>query len=189
MKNKKQKKRHDERNKQAEELYAYVRKFAEMRLDSENKREDSLIQQSSRMQTAFSFTTAVLFMIAPIVVEYRGNISLEFFLVAFSSTTALLLVSLVFASLVQNRRLIKTFPDVDAFKDNVEKNFQLYLTQAQRDKSLVKLLSEVQKEKSELNNKRAKYIRWSMGFFYAALVLSVIWFMNAIIIILFKWGI
>lgn len=171
--------------KKSEELYAYVREFAEVKLESEIKREDSLVQQSSTMQTAFSFTTAALFMIAPIVVGYRGNLTLEFLLVVFSSITALLLLSLIFASFAQNRQLTTTFPDTDAFTKNVEDNYQSYLSQAQRDKALAELIGKVQKNKSELNDKRVKRIRWSMWFFYAALALSVVWFIIAIII-LFK---
>lgn len=169
--------------KQSEELYAYVREFAEVKLESEIKREDSLIQQSSTMQTAFSFTTAALFMIAPIVIEYSGNISLEFFLAAFSSITALLLLSLLFASLAQNRQLTTTFPDTEAFEKNVEDNYQSYLSQAQRDKSLAELIGKVQKNKSDINDKRVKRIKWSMRFFYSALALSVVWYVVALIII------
>lgn len=171
--------------KQSEELYAYVREFAEVKLESEIKREDSLVQQSSTMQSAFSFTTAALFMIAPMVVEYRGNLTLKFLLVVFSSITALLLLSLLFASLAQNRQLTTTFPDTDTFTKNVDDNYQSYLSQAQRDKALAELIGKVQKNKSELNDKRVKRIRWSMRFFYAALALSAVWFTIAIII-LFK---
>jgi len=90
---------------QAEILYAHVKELSQMKYESELRREDSLIQQSSNMQTAFSFSTAALFMIAPITIEYRGHLSINFFLIVFASITASLLLSLLFASFAQKRHL------------------------------------------------------------------------------------
>lgn len=169
-------------SKMADELYSYVKEFATLKLDSEIKREDSLIQQSANMQTAFSFTTAALFMVAPIAVEYRGAMSLEFLLMAFSTITALLLLSLVFASMAQNRQLNTAFPDVDVFAEQIEDKYKDYLTSAQRDKALAELIGKVQKSKDEINDKRVRRIKWSMRCFYGALALSVIWFFVALAI-------
>lgn len=169
-------------NKTADELYSYVKEFAVLKLENETKREDSLIQQSANMQTAFSFTTAALFMVAPVAVEYRGKMSLEFLLLAFSTITALLLISLLFASLAQNRKLNTTFPDVDVFTNHIVNKYEDYLTPAQRDKAFAELIGKVQKSKNEINDKRVKRIRWSMRAFYAALVLTVIWFFVALYI-------
>ena len=160
----------------AEQLYAYVKEFALLKLESETKREDSLIQQSANMQTAFSFTTAALFMVAPIAIEYRGKMSLEFLLLAFSTVTALMLISLVFASMAQNRQLNTTFPDVEVFTQQIEDKYADYLTSAQRDKALAELIGKVQKSKDVINDKRVKRIKWSMRSFYAALALTTIWF-------------
>ena len=63
---------HEEKD-MASDLYAFVKEYALLKLEDETKRYESLIQQASNMQTAFSFSTAALFMIAPIAVEYRGN--------------------------------------------------------------------------------------------------------------------
>lgn len=164
------------------ELFAYVKEFAMMKLESETRREDSLIQQSANMQTAFSFTTAALFMVAPIAVEYRGKMSLEFLLLAFSTITALMLVSLLFASMAQNRQLNITFPDIDVFTQQIEDAYVDYLTPAQRDKALAELIGKVQKSKDKINDKRVKRIKWSMRAFYAALALTVVWFFVALCI-------
>lgn len=167
----------------ADDLYAYIKDFASLKLEHEIKREDSLIQQSANMQTAFSFTTAALFMVAPIAVEYRGLMPYEFLLAAFSSITAMLLLSLLFASLAQNRQLTTTFPDIDEFTHHIEDKYMDYLTPAQRDKALAELIGKVQKSKDEINDKRVKRIRWSMRFFYIALILTVVWFVAALIVI------
>ena len=63
----------------AAELYAFVKEYAQLKLEAETKRYESLIQQASNMQAAFSFSTAALFMVAAIVIEYRGKLSLTYF--------------------------------------------------------------------------------------------------------------
>lgn len=170
----------DSNQEQAEKLYKHVRELAEFKYDSEVRREDSLIQQSSNMQTAFSFSTAALFMIAPIVIEYRGNLSLIFFLVAFSSITASLLLSLAFASFAQKRYAHEAFPDIEEIEKEVSDNYQLLLTKAQQDKQWVSVIGKIQKSKSQNNNKRVTNIKWSMRFFSTALILSVFWFVVTI---------
>lgn len=169
-------------NKTADELYSYVKEFALLKLESETKREDSLIQQSANMQTAFSFTTAALFMVAPIAVDNRGAMSLEFLLLAFSTITALMLISLVFASMAQNRQFNVTFPDVEEFTQHIENTYLDYLTPAQRDKALSELIGKVQKSKDIINDKRVKRIKLSMYSFYLALALTVFWFFVALYI-------
>lgn len=170
----------DSNQEQAEKLYKHVRELAEFKYDSELRREDSLIQQSSNMQTAFSFSTAALFMIAPIVIEYRGSLSVVFFLVAFSSITASLLLSLAFASFAQKRYAHKAFPDIEVIEKEVSDNYQSFLCKAQQDKQWVSVIGEIQKSKSKNNDKRVIHIRWSMRFFFAALLLVVFWFVVAI---------
>lgn len=164
------------------ELFAYVKEFAIIKLESETRREDSLVQQSINMQTAFSFTTAALFMVTPVVVEYRGKMSLEFLLLVFSTITALMIFSLISASIAQGRKLSTTFPDVEVFTQFVEDNYQEYLTPAQRDKALTELIGKVQKSKDEINDKRVKMIKISMRFFFTALALTVVWFLTALYI-------
>ena len=47
----------------------YLVRLDEYRLDLEEKREQSLIRQSSQMLTAFAFSTSALFAITPVVFE------------------------------------------------------------------------------------------------------------------------
>ena len=63
----------DSQEGQAVSLYLHVQTLSKMTYEAELRREDSLIQQSSHMQTAFSFMTAALFMSAPILIENRGE--------------------------------------------------------------------------------------------------------------------
>ena len=76
------------KNKQAEQnqmvaaQYRYIKELAIMKYDAEERREQNLLQQSSQMQTAFSFMTAAVFMALPICIEYRGVLGLKFFLIS-----------------------------------------------------------------------------------------------------------
>ena len=75
--------------------FHYIKELSLLKYDAEEKRELNLIQQSSQMQTAFSFMTAAVFMALPICIEYRGVLSLKFFLVSSSIISVFLIASLI----------------------------------------------------------------------------------------------
>ena len=61
-------------------LYKYVLELSKAIYENELRYEDSVIKQSSQMQTAFSFVTAALFAITPIILQYSNDkLSKEFF--------------------------------------------------------------------------------------------------------------
>lgn len=68
-----------EQERQITAQYQYIKELATLKYDAEEKREQNLIQQSSQMQTAFSFMTAAVFAATAICIEYRGKADLEFF--------------------------------------------------------------------------------------------------------------
>lgn len=162
------------------EKLQYLNEYAKFRYENELRREDSIIQQASQMQTTFSFVTAAMFMVAPIVIEYSRKLSLTFFLIVFSSITIALLFSLLFATLAQNRKISKNFEDVSDFVEYVENNENDFETEKQRLKHIIDTYGDVQKDKAIINNKRVKFIRISMWMFYAALGLCAFWFIVAI---------
>ena len=65
-------------NKIQRDITAHIKELALLKYEDELRREDSLINQASQMQTAFSFTSAALFMVAAIAVEYREPWSYAF---------------------------------------------------------------------------------------------------------------
>ena len=71
----------NDKNETATQIYSFIADFDEKIYANEERREDSLIQQAAHMQTAFSFVSAALFMVAAIIIDNRGRISLEFLLV------------------------------------------------------------------------------------------------------------
>lgn len=168
----------------ANELYQFMRDYASMKIEEEDKREQSLLHQSSNMQAAFSFTSAALFMVAAIVTDHRGSLPLEYFLVVFSIITALLLISLFFTCLAQKREKFVSIPDIELFNQTIEDNFESYLSETQRNKAIVDLLEKVQKDKKEKNDYRALCVIRSMRFFYSALGCSIVSYLIGIIMLI-----
>lgn len=163
--------------------YRHIKELALLKYDAEEKRELNLIQQSSQMQTAFSFMTAAVFMAVPICIEYRGILTLKFFLVSVSVIIAFLITSLVLASLAQWRWKTKAFPDIKDIKDAVINSIEwqkLCIEYHQIDQ-WIDLVGTVQKEKASLNDRRVKLIMASMICFYASIAAIVICFIIAII--------
>lgn len=166
-------------NNTAKEITLFECEMAKIKYESELRREDSIIQQSGHMQTAFSFSTAALFMVAPIAVEYRGILSLTFLLVAFSTITFVLLFSLFAATMAQRRKAQDLFPDTSAQIKHIEDNEELFATEEQRNKYLAKSYADVQLSLTENNRNRVKWVQYSMQAFYIAIGLSVFWFVVA----------
>lgn len=160
--------------------FEYLNEYAKIKYDSEFRREEAIIKQASQMQTAFSFVTAALFMIAPIVIEYGKSLSLTFFLIVFATITTALLLSLLFATIAQNRKKSKSLTNIATFIEHMERNENYFETEEQRSKYIIKTYGEIQEEKAEINDKRISKLRISMLFFYIALALCAFWFIVAI---------
>lgn len=173
----------EELEKQAESLYSHVKDIASLKYESELRREDSLIQQSSHMQTAFSFMTAAVFMAFPILIEHRGEISLDFFFWAGSTITIALLASLVLASLAQRRVLKKTFMNIPEIEQFVSDTYSDTLSRAAQIKQWVQVVGDVQVSLDDANNSRVKLIQWSLRCFFLAIGLIVVWYIIGLIIL------
>ena len=162
--------------------FRHIKELARLKYTAEEQREQNLIQQSSQMQTAFSFTTAALFMATSICVQYREPLSLNFFLVAISCISALLIASLVFASVAQWRWKTDSFPDIETIKkENLDSDeWQNLCIEAYQIDQWINLVGTVQKEKTRLNDLRVKLIMASMVCFYAAIATIVLFFVIGI---------
>lgn len=163
--------------------YRHIKELAQLKYDAEEKREQHLIQQSGQMQTAFSFVTAAVFMAIPICIEYRGPLSLYFFLGSVSVISGFLILSLLLASISQWRWKTKSFPDVSKIKSEVLDNPEwkkLCIEYYQIDQ-WVKLVSEVQAEKAHLNDRRVNLIMASMLCFYVAIAAIIVSFIIGIL--------
>ena len=162
-------------------LYTHVKEIALFKYDAEQRREDSLIQQSSHMQTAFSFVSAAVFMVTPVIIQYRGVLSLDFFLMAVSSVIFFLMISLVTASAAQFRQKLEGLPDIKVLKNHINDNWETTLAKSQQLKQFVELFGKVQESKAKGNDKRVLLIRLSMWSFMASILDIIFWYIMALI--------
>lgn len=163
--------------------YRHIKELSALKYEAEEKREQNLIQQSSQMQTVFSFMTAALFMAVPICIEYRGTLSLKFFLVSISIILFFLIASLVLASFAQWRWKTETFPDVLQIKDTIINNpeWQKLTIEYNQIDQWVGIIGKVQGEKAKLNDRRVHLIMASMICFYCSVLSVVICFVIGIV--------
>lgn len=154
------------------------------------KREQNLIQQSSQMQTAFSFMTAAVFAATAICIEYRGKLTLNFFLIAVSVVAFLLIVSLLLASLAQWRWKTEAFPDILDMKDTVvnDPEWEKLTIKYHQINQWIDLVGKVQKKKAKINDRRVKLIMASMICFYLSIGSIVISFFIGVMKLRWKVG-
>lgn len=168
------------------DCYRYMAEFARKIYQNEERREDSLLQQASNMQSAFSFVIAAVFMVAAIVVENRGPLPLTFISVAFSSLTACLVFSLFAATMAQRRAKREDFPKISTIKNKIIEEYMNFETPAQRDKYFVETYEKMYASYEKVNDKRRKWVVISMAAFYVALVLCCLWFIVAVCFIIWR---
>lgn len=163
------------------DIYRYIVEYARLVYEDELRRQDSIMQQASHMQTAFSFMTAALFMVATLLVGNCKLISNWFYLVAFSSITVVLLFSLFAATMAQNRKKRKTFENAEDLKKDVENNYEMFKSEAQRQKYLATTYAEIQKNLCHRNDTSVTWIQISMYSFYFSIILILGFFVAALI--------
>lgn len=162
-------------------LYDYIVEFEKEIYKNEERREDSLMQQAANMQMVFSFVSAAVFMITPTIFEYRGVLSVEFIILVISSISGSLIGSLFCATKAQKRYQRRLFPSADAFQKQVECEYFNFASESQKNKYLVEIYSEVHQSLATTNEKRVKWISFSMNFFFLSLGLCIFWFVVALI--------
>lgn len=161
--------------------YEYIVDFDKEIYKNEERREDSLMQQAANMQMVFSFVSAAVFMITPTIFEYRGVLSVEFIILVISSISGSLIGSLFCATKAQKRYQRRLFPSADAFQKQVECEYFNFASESQKNKYLVEIYSEVHQSLATTNEKRVKWISFSMNFFFLSLGLCIFWFVVALI--------
>jgi len=162
------------------EISSFAKSMTKIGYDSEVRREDSLIQQASQMQAAFSFTTAALFMATPVMFEYRGILSFCYIYVVVSSITAVLLFSLFAATMAQNRMNRAVFSNGKSIIKYIEENEESFKDESSRNKYTAELYAEIEESLIKTNDERVFWIQWSMRAFYTAIAGSILWFVIAL---------
>lgn len=156
--------------------YKHLKELANLKYNAEKERRESLISQASQMQAAFSFITAAFFAALTICVSNKGKLPLSLFLITSCIICALLLASLILASLAQWRFKTKTMPDIRTIEETIfeDPQFVEYKNEEYRIAQYVQLLSETQVAMEKLNEKRVNLICASMVCFYIAIAVIVV---------------
>jgi hypothetical protein len=150
----------DDNEKRAVELLGHIKELAKLKFDSEEKREQSLLNQSSQMQTIFSFVSVTLLMLLPICAGGRSTIPTWFYFLATATTLLPLFLSLLFASIAQWRWKKKSFPDIDDLYRFFEEKYEEAESESQRLKQWITLVGDVQKSTASTNDRRIHLIKF-----------------------------
>ena len=142
--------------------------------EAEEQREQSLINQSSQMATAFSFISAVILMLFPIITDTYSEVSLRYLTMLGSTILVLLILSLGLALFVQWRFKYQALPCPKEILDHELENADNFNTPEQRNKSFAETLDDIWRSKRKNNDFRALLILISMGLFFVALCLLLV---------------
>lgn len=150
--------------------------------DEEKMREETLISQASNMQSVFAISSAALFMILPVIVDYRGKLKLSIIFVFVSIITGFLILSLIFATLAQWRFKMKVLPNSSSLMEGVRKK----VTDILKDKRIftvhnINQYKLIQEDKAKCNHRRVIFICVSMCTFFLAILFCIIFFVVATI--------
>ena len=138
-----------------------VREFGKFSFDLEEKREQSILNQSSQMLTAFSLFSAAILMALPIVTEYSAIPDWQIMYLT-EVAFAPLIVSLVLAIIAQWRFSYQTMLDAEGFENILYRQKEDYQ------------LSAVQKSKKKNTDLRVRLIKASMICFLLSVAILVI---------------
>ena len=150
-----------------------VREFGKFSFDLEEKREQSILNQSSQMLTAFSLFSAAILMALPIVTEYSAIPDWQIMYLT-EVAFAPLIVSLVLAIIAQWRFSYQTMLDAEGFENILYRQKEDYHDQSDYDWQWVYQLSAVQKSKKKNTDFRVRLIKASMICFLLSVAILVI---------------
>lgn len=173
-------KQQEEKDKHDIAVNKYILEMAKIKYDSELRREDSIIQQAGHMQAVFSFVSIGVVTLIPVIISYKGSLSLNYLIFVFSTILIVLFFSLFAATMAQNRKGQDLFPDVEKQISYIHEHEEYFDSEINRLDYLSRSYSEMQASLTKNNRKRVLWIKISMNSFYASLVLCVFWFIISI---------
>lgn len=165
------------------ELFKMIKGYATFAYNEEVKREESIKTQASNMQSAFSFVVAALAMIAPVVIDNRGTLSLTYLLIVFSTIFIALAISLLFATM--SLKLIDNdfFTPISEQKDYISKNYKDLSSEINRMDYIINYYDRLHISRRASIEERIKYLNMSRMSFIISLGLGAFWFVVSIILI------
>jgi hypothetical protein len=100
------------------------------------------------------FFTAVIYMIAPVVFQYNNKmIPTWYLIVAFSSVTVIVMISLILATRVQAWKHHRSLSDISIIEKDIRANFDKLNTAAGRDRHFIEYLQPIQEDLSKANDR------------------------------------
>lgn len=156
--------------------------FGRFSYDLEEKREQSIITQSSHMLTAFSLFSAALLMAIPIVID--NTVVPENQVISAAGLSFVpLIASLVLTIIAQWRFKYQIMVTAEEFRDELLKNESSYQYQSQYDYQWITQIAQVQKSKKDNDDRRVRLIKASMICFLVAIGILV--FASSLFVILY----
>ena len=149
------------------QMYNIV-KLGKFSYELEEKREQSLINQSNQMLTAFAIFSAALYMALPILIDVNNTLTNKILFCA-GIISLFLIASLVLALLAQWRYIYATMNNIKEFHNALKKEPDNYKRQANFDKQWEEQIFSIHTSKKKLNDKRARLITTSMSLFLIAI--------------------
>ena len=151
----------------------YAKELGKFSLELEEKREQSILNQSGQMLTAFSLFSAAILMAVPIVIEH-SNIPAHQVMYLAELAFIPLIISLALAIIAQWRFRYQTMLNATEFENCLYRNREEYQERADYDWQWICQLSDVQKSKKANNDKRVLLVKLSMALFLASVGMLVI---------------
>lgn len=166
------------------EISEMLKVYAENRYKEEVRRENSLVEQASKLQSSFSFVSVSVLTVADIAVSNKGCLSYSFFMLTFSTIMIAIAVSLVFATIAQARATREDFATTSEVKDFLidQVNAKSLKTDVDRNFYWINTYEKIERGLTTSNNKKLRFIKISTLFFYISIGLSAYWFVIATII-------
>jgi len=156
---------------QKNRLYENAMEFARFSFELEEKREQSLINQSIQMLTAFAVTSVALLMAIPVFIEC-ATISRDVFLFSACLIFILMLISMAPAMLSRWRFKYRTMIDGKEFLNHLKS--QEKEQQWQYDWQWIDQLSKIQRSKKKNNDIQVRLIKISMIAFFVVVLCMII---------------
>ena len=161
-------------------ILEHVESISKVIYQSEIDRENSILQQASNMQAAFSFVTAGLFVIAEIVCDHKGSHTPYWVIILpFIIMTCFLLMCLINATKAQERFTKENgFPSIKETVCHTTKNIKQLKNEKTRLHMIIREYSDNYDSLNKVNEERIGYIKKSMKWFYWAVFssfLSAVW--------------
>lgn len=140
----------------------------------EKKRETSIISQASQMLTAFSVFSAAVLMAVPILLENISSIDKVELLIWAGVMFVFLIASLCFSIIAQWRFKYKTIQNAAAIRDHMFKKISKFEAQSTHHNFWIEQLTPIHKSIEENNNRRAKFVKFSMGSFLCSIAVLIL---------------